>query len=858
MARLGFLFAFALIQLVVAQSTTSRTSSTTTQPAHATTAANVTSIVTSVAVTRTSVSSGSTISFTTSVPTTIVSTLTPKPNTTQTASNATQTAHTNSTTNGTDTSQTQQQENKGPTLDTHVGPAFGVLGALLVLTGLPSAFLGHKNRWSSFFLTGWYTLSLVCLALILKFGVLVAVHPPSEKLIGLFVLACGVAGIAGGGISIFFWQQTKYFIGAWGGFAIGLWVQSFRNGGLIGPIGFRWIMYSACTTVGFVLCTIPKLHYHIMILGTAITGASAFMLGVDCFTTAGLKEFYVYNLGFTTLFPKFVGMRFPVSQTMSIEIGLIAAVALAGTAVQLRVLRILKRKLQEINEEEKRREVLAEEKAVKRFEHVQQDLDEWEKEHGSKRPGKSLSVSELSAVPLMARDQDEAASTPGSTTVGHHRTRTRSGLSEYAFNDENRPTSRFSQSPGILPAMNLGLGLDSELPSELISDDLRMRDPDLMRKEELLAEIQTIRKSIDALRSDGGSSSGDSRRPSLSHSRTLSGDIGHVLQAQTSSRDRVQSLNVLSSPFEDPVGRAAEGASIGRPVSAPLRNDRDEEWEAYVRERKLFQPPSGPSAPIAPTLVTPIPQAPSEFHPISDAVAEVLAQRRAREGQLEYSLGQGSDDLPLGTRRMSNSPFVDVAPKAHRRNSSFGPVNVLPPKQGHHSTSKPAVEPVQPRTVTYEELLERHQAKMRSLQEPVTRQEKEQAELAVAKSRWERSKAAEREIMTRKQAEKEATLGKRPKEERRQSKGDVLPEATARPTRPAGPGTGHTSSKRASSGKVLEWQKYQQEVAATGGESSNKDSSRRKSGAPNEAGGLPFPNTTTSNKRRSRAGIPPN
>ena len=42
--------------------------------------------------------------------------------------------------------------------------------------------------------------------------------------------------------------------------------------------------------VGFVLCTIPKLHYYIILLSTAFVGASSFMLGVDCFTTAGLKE----------------------------------------------------------------------------------------------------------------------------------------------------------------------------------------------------------------------------------------------------------------------------------------------------------------------------------------------------------------------------------------------------------------------------------------------------------------------------------------------------------------------------------------------------------------------------------------
>lgn len=32
-------------------------------------------------------------------------------------------------------------------LDTKLDPGFGVLGALLILTGVPSAFLGHKNRW---------------------------------------------------------------------------------------------------------------------------------------------------------------------------------------------------------------------------------------------------------------------------------------------------------------------------------------------------------------------------------------------------------------------------------------------------------------------------------------------------------------------------------------------------------------------------------------------------------------------------------------------------------------------------------------------------------------------------------------
>lgn len=100
----------------------------------------------------------------------------------------------------------------------------------------------HHDR-SSFFLIGFYTLSLVCIVLIVKFGVLEAVNPPTEVLRGLFVLACSVAGIAGGGIAIFFWKTSKYFIGAWGGFAFGIWIECFRDGGLIDPVGLRWILY---------------------------------------------------------------------------------------------------------------------------------------------------------------------------------------------------------------------------------------------------------------------------------------------------------------------------------------------------------------------------------------------------------------------------------------------------------------------------------------------------------------------------------------------------------------------------------------------------------------------------------------
>lgn len=81
------------------------------------------------------------------------------------------------------------------------------------------------------------------MSLIIHFGVLVAVDPPSETLKGLFVLSSVVAGIVGGGFAIFFWKGTKYFIGALGGFAVGLFIQALRDDGLIEPLGFRYFLY---------------------------------------------------------------------------------------------------------------------------------------------------------------------------------------------------------------------------------------------------------------------------------------------------------------------------------------------------------------------------------------------------------------------------------------------------------------------------------------------------------------------------------------------------------------------------------------------------------------------------------------
>ncbi|KAH8835265.1 hypothetical protein DL96DRAFT_1675364 [Flagelloscypha sp. PMI_526] len=689
-------------------------------------------------------------------------------------------------------------------LETKVDPAFGVLGALLILTGLPSAFMGHKNRWTSFFIIGFYTLALVCFVLITKFGILQAVNPPSKTIRGIFILACGVAGVVGGGAAIFFWKGARYFIGAWGGFAFALWVQCFRNGGLVREIGYRWIMFIGSGVVGFTLCTIPKMHYHVLLVSTAFVGATATILGADCYTTAGLKEFYMWNLGFPGLFPKFTsnGIRFPVSQTMQIELGMIAAVALMGSAVQFRILGVLQHKLHEIQEEQKKRDEEAEVSAAERFTGMDREREAWEKDHPSLAKH-DRNESGLSGMPLM-KDVDHTGkyspTTDASFTMynADGRQRTQSGYSELlatpGTDDDARRASRKNQPAGMLPALDVGLDLGKDVPDTFISTaEMKKSVTEPNEREKLLNEIGDIRRSIEVLRSETGSAGTRSRQVSLSSRLSL--DAGNALTQPSHLRPpretgpRVQSMELSTY---------AQGSSIARPASAPLRDD---DWDNYVRERKLMQPPSGSAAPIA---TTPSP-GPTSRSPMPQAVADAMKSRQNRESRYLQS-SDDSDDLPLSQIRGT-----------HSRSNSLGAVAVLPPKKSSPPLAAPQPRKADPRVKTFEELTERHREKMRDLQGPLTEAAKEQAAVDAAKARWQRSKEAEKRDVARRQAEQANKM----EEKRRRGEDDRTGRKMGRDSREdrhsrslsadklAALGGG--SSKRLSSMKVLDWQRHQEE-----------------------------------------------
>jgi hypothetical protein len=536
---------------------------------------------------------------------------------------------------------------------------------------------------------------------------------------------------------------------------------------------------------------------------------------------------------------------------MQIELGLTGAVALMGIAVQLRIIKVLQRKMDEIAEETKKLDEEAELHAADRLNGVDAEREEWEKEHPTlTKHGRQ--DSQLSSMPLM-KDREGSSSPMDDRSSYLGRQRHTSGLSDFKVaptsDEEIRRASRFNQSPGVLPSMDLGVAIEEDVPSSFIADDVARgvevsaaELEDFKRKQSLMTEIQNIRRSIDILKSETPvppSSSEHSLRPSFASKRTLSMDAGNALLPATSlharppremapSRARVHSMEFSSlahtTGADDP---------ISRPTSVPLRDD----WDTYIQERKLLQPPAGVTPPIATTPLT------THRPPIPPAVQDALQRRKKRESNLNMATHStdSSEDVPLGR-------------VIHQQKLQPGPVTILPPRRNSSHIIAPVPQVAPPRTRTFEELTERHREKMRDLQAPLTQAAKEHAELEAARQRWERSKALEREAVTRRQAEKAAALEKRKKSgpaeggdagrPGRSSMNDVRAQRHSRSLSADKLGGG---SRRLSTLKVEDWQRIQQDAemgvkseqhaGGGAGASSKRDSRNTRSAAE----GVPFP-----------------
>lgn len=122
--------------------------------------------------------------------------------------------------------------------------------------------------------------------------------PPATNAIqGAYLVAVFFSGLSFGALAIVFKELAEGLGCLLGGFCFSMWLMTLKPGGLLTETGSRIGFIAALTVVGYAVSFSRYTRKYGLMVSTAFSGGTALVLGVDCFSRAGLKEFWLYIWG---------------------------------------------------------------------------------------------------------------------------------------------------------------------------------------------------------------------------------------------------------------------------------------------------------------------------------------------------------------------------------------------------------------------------------------------------------------------------------------------------------------------------------------------------------------------------------
>ncbi|KAJ5995253.1 hypothetical protein N7481_002230 [Penicillium waksmanii] len=271
----------------------------------------------------------------------------------------------------------------GLPLQPDLSPALGVGGFILLISGAALALIGIRKRWL------YISLSTAFLAAL---GVIVLIeyvmNPPVTNAVqGGYLVAVVVTGAVFGGLALVFKEITEGLCCLLGGFCIGMWLMTVKAGGLVTESGAK-VGFIIAFSAGFYCLSFS--HYtrsYGSMVCTSFGGATALVLGIDCFSRAGLKEFWLYVWGLNdNMFPLNTN-TYPVTRNIRVELAITIIVTVFGVIAQMRLWKVIKeRRANEASsreEEEKKKEEAEAEVGRQLEKKNQQERAEWERMYGN-------------------------------------------------------------------------------------------------------------------------------------------------------------------------------------------------------------------------------------------------------------------------------------------------------------------------------------------------------------------------------------------------------------------------------------------------------------------------------------------
>lgn len=262
--------------------------------------------------------------------------------------------------------------------------------------------------------------------------------PVSNAIQGAYLVAIVMTGLILGGAAIVFKEMTEGLGCLLGGFCFSMWLLVLKPGGLVTTTGGISGFIAAFTLASFATSFSHITRPYGLIVSISFAGATAVVLGIDCFSRAGLKEFWAYLWQLNdNLFPLGV-TTYPLTRGLRVEIAAVFIIFLAGIVSQMKLWKVIEKRREERTAtrlQDERTMEREEEHVAKRIERQNaQERNLWEKIYGDKdairmsenssrdsgvgdMDSKKGPMSSVTSIPRSADDEIEMApmSTP---TIG--------------------------------------------------------------------------------------------------------------------------------------------------------------------------------------------------------------------------------------------------------------------------------------------------------------------------------------------------------------------------------------------------------------------------------------------------------
>ncbi|KAF5521078.1 hypothetical protein CGCA056_v006711 [Colletotrichum aenigma] len=309
-------------------------------------------------------------------------------------------------------------------LEPKVTPGWAVAGVILLCVGVGYTLVGLRQPMMHNTLSVAYAVGLGITVLV----VYLAPLPVSNGAQGGFVVAAVLPGILVGVFaSLWFNEITECFACGLGGFCFSMWLLCLQEGGLLSGVA-KVVFIVVFTLAVFAAYFTRWTRDWALIVSISFTGATSTVIGIDCFSRAGLKEFwaYIWHLN-DNLFP--VGATtYPLTKGIRVELAAIIVIFCVGIISQKRLWNVIK------DRRTKRQEELAEEQRARDEEELNigkqieaenaRERRAWERVHGDhdsgfardseseKEPRYSHSASVPGPEPLMVAEMQGCDAAP--------------------------------------------------------------------------------------------------------------------------------------------------------------------------------------------------------------------------------------------------------------------------------------------------------------------------------------------------------------------------------------------------------------------------------------------------------------